>query len=66
MNKTDDKFFSNELFTLHRISQAIVRHKNVNALLNEILDILDQSMGAERATLTLFYKRNMLIGGTNS
>jgi Nif-specific regulatory protein len=62
MNKTEDNFFSNELLTLHRISQAIVRHKNVNALLNEVLDILDQSMNAARATLTLYYKNeNALI-----
>ena len=59
--KSDDHF-SSELLTLYKISQAIVRHKNVNALLNEVLDILDQSMSAQRATLTLFYKNeNALI-----
>ena len=47
--------FSQELLTLYKISQAIVRHKNVNALLNEVLDILDQLMNAQRATLTLYY-----------
>ena len=62
MKKSDDQFFSSELLTLYKISHAIVRHKNVNALLNEVLDILDQSMGAQRATLTLYYKNeNALI-----
>lgn len=59
---TDEEFFSSELLVLYKISQAIVRHKNVNALLNEVLDILDQYMGAQRATLTLFHKEeNALI-----
>lgn len=58
----DEEFFSSELLVLYKISQAIVRHKNVNALLNEVLDILDQSMGAQRATLTLYHKEeNALI-----
>jgi len=51
----DDHTFSKELVTIYKISQAIVRHKNVNALLNEVLDILDQLMDAKRATLTLYY-----------
>ena len=55
MNDKNDNVFSKELLTLYKISQAIVRHKNVNSLLNEILDILDQLMDAQIATLTLFY-----------
>jgi Nif-specific regulatory protein len=54
-NLYEENFFSKDLSTIFKVSQAIVRHKNVNALLNEVLDILDSNMAAIRATLTLFY-----------
>jgi Nif-specific regulatory protein len=38
---------------LLRISQAAVRQHNVNALMNEVLDVLETEMGLLRATLTL-------------
>ncbi|MCM8531915.1 MAG: sigma 54-interacting transcriptional regulator [Lentisphaeraceae bacterium] len=59
---TDEELFSKELLAIYKVSQAIVRHKNVSALLNEVLDILDTDFGATRATLTLYHEQdNSLI-----
>ncbi len=60
--RTEEEYFSGDLLVIYKVSQAIVRHKNVNALMNEVLDILDRYMDAQRATLTLFHKEeNALI-----
>jgi Nif-specific regulatory protein len=54
--------FSNDLLIIYKISQSLLRHKNVNTLLNEVLDILETEMNTERATLTLFHiNENALI-----
>ena len=54
--------FSNDLLIIYKISQSLLRHKNVNTLLNEVLDILETEMRTERATLTLFHvNENALI-----
>ena len=45
-----------EMDILYLVSQAVVHHRNVNALMNEVLDILDNEMKADRATLTLYHR----------
>ncbi|MCH2205301.1 MAG: sigma 54-interacting transcriptional regulator [Lentisphaerales bacterium] len=58
----DEDLFSNDLLAIYKVSQAIVRHKNVSSLLNEVLDILDTNLGALRATLTLYHEQeNALV-----
>jgi Nif-specific regulatory protein len=58
----DEELFSQDLLAIYKVSQSIVRHKNVNSLLNEVLDILDSHVGATRATLTLYHEQdNALI-----
>jgi Nif-specific regulatory protein len=42
-----------ELEILHRISRAMAQQHNVSALLEEVLDILENEMGLSRGTLTL-------------
>jgi len=42
-----------ELEILYRISQAMAHQQDVSALLNEVLDILENEMGMLRGTLTL-------------
>jgi Nif-specific regulatory protein len=44
---------SNNLDTLFQVSQAMVHHHDVSALLNEVLDILERGLGVQRSTLTL-------------
>ena len=46
---------SRELSIIYHISQAIVRNKNVNDLMSEVMDILDNDLKASRVTLTLFH-----------
>ena len=46
---------SRELSIIYHISQAIVRNKNVNDLMSEVMDILDNDLKASRITLTLFH-----------
>ena len=58
MNETN---FSSDLLILYRISQSLLRHKNVNTLLNEVLDILDSDMNADRATLTLYHVKEKAL-----
>ena len=58
MNETN---FSPDLLILYRISQSLLRHKNVNTLLNEVLDILDSDMNADRATLTLYHVKEKAL-----
>lgn len=42
-----------ELEILYRISQAMAQQHDVTALLNEVLDIMENEMGLSRGTLTL-------------
>ena len=58
LTELNEAHFSKEMLTIYHISLAMVRHKNVNTLLNEVLDILDQNLMAKRATLTLFHTKD--------
>jgi Nif-specific regulatory protein len=42
-----------DLQLLYRVSQALVRHEDVNALLNDVLDVLHEQIGVQRGTLAL-------------
>lgn len=41
------------IFVLREISTAVVHQRNINALLDKVLDILHRQMGMLRATFTL-------------
>ena len=45
---------SHELEIVYRISQALAHHHDVNALLQEVLDVLETELGMYRGTLSLF------------
>jgi Nif-specific regulatory protein len=51
-----------ELEVLNQISQALVHHKDVSALLHEVWDILDHELGMQRGTLTLRRADSNILG----
>lgn len=50
---TNELQHQRELRVLYQISQATIQHNNVSALLMNVLDIIEDEMGLERATLVL-------------
>ena len=44
---------SSEIEVLQEITSAVVRERNVRLLLNEVIEILERSMGMLRGTFTL-------------
>ncbi len=55
------KNISQEIRVLQEISSAIVHEKNVEALLNKILDVLNRRMGMLRGTFTLLRGDTLVI-----
>ncbi|MFT5128239.1 MAG: Nif-specific regulatory protein, partial [Rhodothermales bacterium] len=51
-----------ELEVLNQISQALVHHHDVSALLREVWDILDHELGMQRGTLTLRQPDSDILG----
>ena len=54
-----------EMAVLSRISHAVMRERNVSALLRQVLDILCREMGLVRGTVTLLRGRQLVIEASN-
>ena len=54
-----------EMAVLNRISHAVMRERNVSALLRQVLDILCREMGLVRGTVTLLRGRQLVIEASN-
>ncbi len=59
--KTENRSISPEITVLQEISNAVVHERNVEALLNEILDVLNRRMGMLRGTFTLLHGDMLVI-----